>query len=57
MEMNVHNMKEATALVKEWNRSGHLAGVSEITFLKHETEEYIGRVYWANDYKGFVWSE
>lgn len=54
MEIMVHNEKEATALVKEWNRNGQNAGTNEISFFKHETQEFVGRVEW-DEIHGFIW--
>jgi hypothetical protein len=55
MNIRVHNEKEAQALVKEWNRSGQNAGEEEISFFKHESEEYVGRVEWADGIQEFIW--
>lgn len=56
MEIKVHNKLEAKVLVKEWNARGEVKA-KEISFFKHESEEYIGRVFWASDYQGYVWEE
>lgn len=54
MEFIVSDILEATALVRDWNKTGQYSQVTEISFFTDD-DDYLGRIENTGPDFGFIW--